>query len=82
MRFLDSGGCGVGETVLEGFDFEDLAFFGCDGSGAEEVSMDSFLLEAVFDVEGFNIKCLGLCTCVTVDIEGSRLSTIGMRWSS
>ena len=70
MRFLDSGGCGVRETVLEGFDFEVLAFFGGVGSGAEEASMDGFLLEAVFNVEGFDIKCLALCAHMTVNIEG------------
>ena len=68
MRFLDSGGCGVGEMVLEGFNFKDLAFFGGDGSSAEEVSMDGFLLEAVFHVKCFNVKCL--CTRVTINIKG------------
>ena len=68
MRFLDSGGCGVRETVLEGFDFKDLAFFGGNGSSAEEASMDVFLLEAVFHVECFNVKYL--CTRLTINIKG------------
>ena len=63
---LDPSDCGVGEIVLEGYDFKYLAFFGDDGSSAEEVSMDCFCLEAVFDVEGFNVEFLALCTHVSI----------------
>ena len=49
MRYLDFSGCGVGvEMALEGFDFEDLAFFGSEDSGAEETSVNDFHLVAVW----------------------------------